>query len=119
MYTYGSGSPATYGSYNAAGSPGGYGADDSSGGSSWADIISATLVGATSIYGMTQQQKLAKQQQHAIERQQAALLTQQQQVIPGTAMAIRPSGFGTGRMLAIGGVLAAGAVALMMVRKRR
>lgn len=152
MYSYGAGSPGTYsglgilsgsaysaagspggfrgGVYSAAGSPGGYGeeAKAEGGGSSWADIINATMAAGASIFQMQTQYKLQKQAQHQAERDRAAQLelakTQQMYLSAGVKPAAGshvtvPASGGMGRMLAIGGVLAVGGAVLYAMRKRR
>jgi hypothetical protein len=133
MYTYGAGSPGTYGTYLQEGQPlsyaprfSGLGAEEAKAdsGSSWADIINATMAATAGIFQMQTQAKLAKQAQHQAERDRAAQLeiaraqATYRTAMPGT-VATTPRGNGMTKALMIGGVLVVGGGLLFAMRKRR
>ncbi len=139
MYTYSAGSPGTFSGPRPIDILGpGYGqttaATQPATGGGWSDAINAAITGVASIYQISMQQKLMKQQQHAAEREAArqaelaktqALYLASQSIKPAqgshVTVAVPPgharrglAGMGMVAVLAGGGVLA-----WMLMRKRR
>lgn len=108
--------------------------EESTGGG-WADAINAAITGVASIFTISQQAKLAKQQQHQMERDAAAaaelaktqaLYLQSQSIKPaqGTSVMIAsgaPAGRGGmgGTAMLLGGVAVAGLAAYMLMGRKK